>query len=95
MSEKAQLNVRIPGKLHDRLSGILEKLRNVFGVQLSLNDVASMGIDLLDQWLDLYGETRKEMLGQVEPRPQEPLDAPRPGRGRPRKSKDGDEGDAE
>lgn len=87
MGEKVQFNSRIPAEVHGRLDDILARLRKALGTEtLTMNDVSSMAIDLLDQWLALYEEGKVGFLRQVEPRPQEPLDEPRQGRGRPRKT---------
>lgn len=64
---RLQVNFNLTQEVYDRLPIVLEKAREQLGTpNLSMADFFSMGMQVLEQWLDRAEEMRPAILDQIE-----------------------------
>lgn len=87
---KNQVSISLTEELYERLPDLLAKVREQMGApNLSMADVFAMGLQVLEQWLDLVVKDQPAMLEKIDPpKPLEGARKRKPGGGRKRKPKE-------
>ena len=64
---RSQLNVRVTDAERDRINEMAGKVRAIMGLpRATIADAIMMGLDLLDQWLEVWSQRGAEAMANGE-----------------------------